>query len=463
MSQPVGLLGRVFLAADSPRTMLHVAALLRFSPPPSPSPRYLADLADEVRAELAVASPWNLKLARPRVRLGVTQRWEVDHAIDLDYHVRRSALPSPGDERELGTLISRLHGRQVDLSRPPWEMHLIEGLDDGGFAMFVKMHHALVDGYTGMRLLQRSLSTDPGDMESPILFAPHRPARRPTSAASDSDAAELARPSHLHRALASTRSLTTAVAQTISPVGQPHLVRPYEAPRTIFNTRIGRSRRFATQQLDLDAVRALGREHGATVNDVCLSLVGGALRTYLGELGELPTRPLIALVPVSTRPEGDPGGGNAFGAVLASLGTDIEEPRERLEAVTASMAAAKSQVAGMGQLAAVGYASLLVAPMLAQVGLAAVGAPLPGPFSFNLIVSNVPGPKEDRYFRGSRLEAMYPASLQLDAAALNITLLSYAGTLNIGFSGDRDAVPHLQRLALGLAQSWDALRSATTT
>jgi WS/DGAT/MGAT family acyltransferase len=342
-------------------------------------------------------------------------------------------------------------------------MHLIEGLDDGGFAMFVKMHHALVDGYTGMRLLQRSLSTDPGDMESPILFAPHRPARRPTSAASDSDAAELARPSHLHRALASTRSLTTAVAQTISPVGQPHLVRQYEAPRTIFNTRIGRSRRFATQQLDLDAVRALGRELGATVNDVCLSLVGGALRTYLGELGELPTRPLIALVPVSTRPEGDPGGGNAFGAVLASLGTDIEEPRERLEAVTASMAAAKSQVAGMGQLAAVGYASLLVAPMLAQVGLAAVGAPLPGPFSFNLIVSNVPGPKEDRYFRGSRLEAMYPASLQLDAAALNITLLSYAGTLNIGFSGDRDAVPHLQRLALGLAQSWDALRSATTT
>ena len=245
-------------------------------------------------------------------------------------------------------------------------------------------------------------------------------------------------------------------------MGQPHLVRPYEAPRTVFNTRIGRSRRFATQQLDLDAVRELGKEHRATVNDVCLSLVGGALRSYLGELGELPTKPLIALVPVSTRAEGDPGGGNAFGAVLTSLGTHIEEPGERLEAVVASMAAAKAQIAGMGQLAAVSYASLLVAPMLTQLGLAALGAPLPGPFSFNLIVSNVPGPKEDRYFRGSRLQAMYPASLQLDVAALNVTLLSYAGTLNIGFSGDRDAVPHLQRLALGLTKAWESLRSATT-
>ncbi len=462
MGQPVGLIGRVFLAADSPRTMLHVAALLRFSPPPSPSPRYLADLADEVRAELAVASPWNLKLVRPRLGLGMAQQWEVDHSIDLDYHVRRSALPSPGDERELGTLVSRLHGRQVDLSRPPWEMHLIEGLDDGGFAMFVKMPHALVDGYTGMRLLQRSLSTDPSDMDSPILFAPHRPPRQPSPAVPGSGAAEPARPTPLQRTLSSSKSLTCAVAQTVSPLGRPHLVRPYEAPRTIFNTRIGRSRRFATQQLDLDAVRTLGREHGATVNDVCLSLVGGALRTYLRDLDELPTRPLIALVPMSTRPEGDPGGGNAFGAVLASLGTDIEEPLERLEAVTASMTAAKSQVAGMGQLAAVGYTSLLAAPMLAQVGLAAVGAPLPGPFSFNLIVSNVPGPQEPRYFRGSRLEAMYPASLQIDAAALNITLLSYAGALNIGFSGDRDAVPHLQRLALGLAQAWESLRSATS-
>ena len=460
MSQPIGLSGRAFLAADSPRTMLHVAALLRFSPPPSPSSRYLADLADEVRAELAVASPWNLKLVRPRLALGITQRWEVDYAIDLDYHVRRSALPSPGDERELGTLISRLHGRQVDLSRPPWEMHLIEGLEDGGFAMFVKMHHALVDGYTGMRLLQRSLSTDPGDLESPILFAPHRGSSLSTTPTLDSGVVAPARPSHLRRALTSTRSLTSAVAHTVSPAGEPHLVRPYEAPRTIFNTRLGRSRRFATQQLDLDAVRALGRKCDATVNDVCLSLVGGALRAYLLELGELPTRPLVALVPVSTRSEGDPGGGNAFGAVLASLGTDIEEPRERLEAVTASMLAAKSQIAGMGQLAALGYASVLVAPMVAQVGLAAVGAPLPGPFSFNLIVSNVPGPKEARYFRGSRMEAMYPASLQLDAAALNVTLLSYAGTLNIGFSGDRDAVPHLQRLALGLDQAWESLRAA---
>jgi WS/DGAT/MGAT family acyltransferase len=455
MSQSVGLIDRVFLAAETPRTMLHVAALLRFSPPPNPGPRYLSELADEVRAEVAVARPWNLKLAHPRLGPGPLQRWVVEDDIDLEYHVRRSALPSPGDERELGALVSRLHGRQIDLSRPPWEMHLIEGLDNGGFAMFVKMHHALVDGYTGMKLLQRSLSTSPDDLESPILFAANAPAR--PSRDQGSKAPFVSAGTAMVDALRSTRSLISATTRAVMPVGSADLIRPHEAPRTILNTRIGRSRRFATQQLDLDGLRMLGKRHGASLNDVSLCLVGGALRTYLTELGALPDKPLVALVPVSTRRDGDAGGGNVFGAVLASLGTDLADPHERLAAVVASTRAAKAQLAGMGPLSAVAYAALLVAPMLAQAGLAAVGAPLPGPFSFNLIVSNVPGPQEDRYFRGSRLEAMYPASLQLDAAALNITLLSYAGTLNFGFSGDREAVPHLQRLAVLLGEEWASM------
>lgn len=454
MNQRVGLIDRVFLAAETPRTMLHVAALLRFAPPPEADPHYLRALAEEVRAEVAVVRPWNLKLVHPSLGPGPRQRWVPDDGIDLDYHVQRVALPSPGDERELGALVSRLHGRQLDLTRPPWEMYLIEGLDDGGFAMFVKMHHSLIDGYSGMKLLQRSLSMQQDDVDSPILFAARPPRRSSEPPAAPATASPW---TTLLDGVRSARALTTAAVAATTPLGPAELVRPHAAPRTIFNARIGRSRRFATQQLDLGELRALGKRHSASLNDVSLSLVGGALRNYLHERDALPSSSLVALVPVSTRPEGDPGGGNVFGAMLATLGTDVDDPIERLRVVVASTRAAKRQLAGMGPTAAIAYASLLVAPTLAQTGLAAVGVPLPGPFSFNLIVSNVPGPTESRYFRGCRLQAMYPASLQLDAAALNITLLSYADTLNFGISGDREAVPHLQRLAVGLREEYHAL------
>lgn len=458
-SRPLGPLDRVFLLAESDRTMLHVAALLKFSPPENAPDGYLRALADEVRSEVAVMPPWNLKLAVPQLGPGPFQRWVPSEDIDLDYHVRRSSLPQPGDERELGTLISRLHGRQLDLTRPPWEMHLIEGFADGGFAMYVKMHHALIDGYTGMKLLRESLSKDQADKKSPILFATPPKMRRSPDGRTPAPRVSLS------SRLLGTVTGVVADAQVlgialmnVAPVrGRRELVGPFHAPSTMFNKRIGRNRRFATQQLDLDAIRTLGREHDASVNDVALSLLGGSLRRYLQELDQLPKKPLIAFLPVNTRPVGDAGGGNALGAILASLGTDIEDPLERLRAVTASTRAAKRQLEGMSQSAAIAYGAALLSPMLAQAAAGAIGVPLPGPFSFNVIVSNVPGPAEDRYFRGSRLEAMYPASVQLDGAALNVTLLGYADTLNFGFTGDRDAVPHLQRLATMLAEEWSAL------
>lgn len=449
----IGLLDSMFLSLESRNTMMHVAALLRFSPPPDAGPDYLRSLVTAAR-EATVQPPWNRKLRHPGAYTTPLQEWVVDDAVDLDYHLRRSALPSPGDERELGVLVSRLHSHQLDLNRPPWEIHLIEGLEDGGFAIYVKIHHGLADGYTGMKLIQRGLCGDAGDDTTPMMFAVPPQERR-------------ARPENQRTVLGGTIDTVAALGQGIgagvaaayqvgSALGHlvtglgaaEHPVTPFEAPPTILNRGIGPNRRFATQPLSLPVVKTIGQRRGATVNDVSLAVLGGALRRYLSELGELPERSLIAFVPVNVRREADTGGGNAVGAILAMMGTDVADHLARLDAVTASTRAGKAQLEGMSQEAMIAYSLSLLSPLTMQSTLASVNVPSPVPLAFNLIVSNVPGPREVRYFRGSRLEGMYPVSIPLHGVGLNVTFMGYANTLDLGFVGDRDCVPHLQRLAV---------------
>lgn len=462
----ISLLDSVFLYGETPSTMMHVASLLRFAPSAGTADDLRA-LVEQVRREPVVFGPWNRKLRHPAALTTPLQAWILDEDFDLDYHLRRSALPSPGDERELGILVSRLHSNPLDLSRPPWEMHIIEGLQDGGFAIYTKLHHALVDGYTGMKLIQRSLSTDPEDRQTPLMFAvpPAERTRRssePASVLSET----LDRISEIGRGIRTAASAAyqvgNAVSQHVRRTDETeHLVGPVQAPATILNRRIGRNRRFATQQFSLSEIKSLGRRHGATVNDVCLTVVGGSLRRFLLELGELPEQPLIAFVPVNIRPKGDAGGGNAVGAILASLGTDIADPVARLAAVAASTRTGKAQLEGMSQDAITAYSAALLSPAGVQVGLSYAKLPSPIPLAFNVIVSNVPGPREPYYFRGSELQAMYPVSIPVHGAALNVTMMSYADTLNFGFVGDRDAIPHLQHLAVYTGQALAELEGAT--
>src|SRR3954453_17533407 len=179
------MLDTLFLYGERPDTMMHVASLMPFEPPQGASPAYLRELVQEARRDPVVHPPWNRKLRYPHLVPAPLQSWVVDKDFDVDYHVRRSALASPGDERELGVLISRLHSNPIDLSRPPWEMHLIEGLERGRFALYVKMHHSLVDGYTGVRLMAQSLSGDPTDREMPLFFGVPPQRRRPREASAD--------------------------------------------------------------------------------------------------------------------------------------------------------------------------------------------------------------------------------------------------------------------------------------
>jgi WS/DGAT/MGAT family acyltransferase len=238
-----------------------------------------------------------------------------------------------------------------------------------------------------------------------------------------------------------------------------NLIGSVQAPRSILNNRISRNRRFATQQYQLDRLKGIASANDATLNDVALAIVGGGLRRFLDELGELPDKPLIAMLPVNVRPKDDEGGGNAVAAILGTLGTDVVDPIERLQAVTATTRMAKAELAKMDKDAILAYTGALMAPFVLQLASTVTGVKTPWPYAFNLCVSNVPGPRDVLYLRGSRMEASYPVSIVTHSQALNITLQSYAGTLNFGFIGCRDTLPHLQRLALYTGEALDELEA----
>jgi diacylglycerol O-acyltransferase / wax synthase len=459
----------MFIYGETPSSKMHVAALLPFTPPKDAPPDYLRQLIDAARRRDIVA-PWNRKLAHPRLQYSPVHSWVTDDDFDFDYHVRRSALASPGDERELGILVSRLHSNHLDLTRPPWEMHVIEGLEGGRFALYLKIHHALVDGYSAMRMLARSLSTDPSSQDTRMLFNMPSPVRsRDDTPAGSANplAAGLRTLSSIGTAVvggvSSTVDLATALVNTqLRRDGDyAHIAGSVQAPHSILNARISRNRRFATQQYEFTRLKALGSQHGATLNDVALAVIAGGLRRFFSELGELPDRSLVAFLPVNVRPKGDEGGGNAVGAILAAMGTDIADPVERLKSITASTRASKAQLQTMSTTAILAYSAALLAPAAAQIAGALTGVQPPWPYTFNLCVSNVPGPREPLYFNGSRLEATYPVSIPIHGMALNITLQSYADTINFGFVGCRDRLPHLQRLAVYTGDALDELEKSS--
>ena len=444
----------MFLVGETRETMFHVAGLMQFSPPPGAPRDYLRTLMDEVRAGVTVHYPWNLRLKSPNLLSHPTQNWIEDNDLDLEYHVRRSALPSPGDERELGILVSRLHGYPIDFHYPPWECHLIEGLEGGRFAMYIKVHHSLVDGFSAMRLLTTALGNDQAERGRPLFFAVPPPARGPKPDAIAVPVTEV---------LAAVRAqygATKIVARALTKVvrrDDHDLVSPRQAPKCVLNARIGRNRRFATAIHPLPRIKALAKAGKATINDVVLALSSAAIRRYLAERGALPTQSLIAMLPVSVRAKDDVGGGNSVGAILASLATDIDNPADRLAAIVASTRTAKHQLEGMSRNQILSYSALLIAPAMAQMTPLIAGRMKP---TFNVVISNVPGPEQPLYFRGARLESTYPLSIPVHGQALNITCNSYAGQMCFGFTGCRDTVPHLQRMAVACTESLEEYERA---
>lgn len=446
----------------------HVGGLMQCSKPEGAGPTFVADLVAGWRARRTFVPPFNL-----RPRLVPLPAWEelADDAIDLDYHLRHSALPRPGGERELGVLISRLHSHPLDRHRPLWECHVIEGLAEDRFAIYWKFHHSKLDGMAAMKLLDRGFSDDPSERGRAPLW--ETGFRRPASPRADA----APRPGALARASALARVPATGgrtalgaagmarkiagvglrqARETLLPRDADHAV-PYRAPRTVLNGTIHAPRRFATQHYAVDRMKALAGEHGATVNDVLLALCGGALRRYLDEAGALPSRSLVATLPVSVRAPDDEGHGNAITFIHTLLGTDEPDDLARLRRVVASTDAAKRLIADLPRSSMDAYTFLLMGPYLGQLalGLGARVRPM-----HNIVISNVRGPAEPRYVDGARVDEMFPVSLLFDGQALNITAVRYAGEFCIGFTGCRDTLASMQRVAVYCGEAFEALEEA---
>lgn len=446
-------LDMAWLALESRDTPMHVGGLLEFTLPEGAPPDYLQRQFERWREPQSIPPPWNLRLvAGPLVghRLPL-MRSERD--VDLDYHVRHSALPHPGGQRELGILVSRLHSNQLDLHRPLWEAHLIEGLEGNRFAIYVKVHHSLIDGVSAMRMILRALSADPDERGMAPVWATAaggRPGRDGDSRGPLGRAASEAKGTA--KALAGLGRAAVDLGQ--AAFDDRPLQAPYRTPDSALAGNLAGQRRFATQRYELARVKALAKAGDCTLNDIVLYLSATALRSYLSEHGRLPDRPLSVGIPVNLRQEGDNSTGTAIGMMVAELGTNIAYPLARLEAIKRSTAEAKAHLSKLPPEARTSYTLLITGPYIAGL-VARLGRRAPLPFSVG--ISNVPGPNERLYLNGARLDSVFPLSLLLHGNALNITCISYAGMLNFGFTGARDTLPHLQRLAIYMGEAVDEL------
>jgi WS/DGAT/MGAT family acyltransferase len=439
----------VFLLGESREHPMHVGGLQVYEPPQGAGPEFVRELTDALVANNEFQPTFR---KHPATIMGgiAPLAWAYDDEVDVDYHVRRSALASPGRVRELLELTSRLHTSLLDRHRPLWELYVVEGLNDGRFAVYTKMHHSLVDGVSAMKLMQRALSNDPDDPEIRAIWS--LPKRKRKSSPT----------SRLGSLLKTAGSVAALGPSTVSlaraALFEQQLTLPFGAPRTMLNVKIGGARRCAAQSWSVDRIKSVKRAAGATLNDVVLAMCSGALRYYLLEENALPDTPLVAMVPVSLRGEDEAdAGGNLVGAILCNLATDTDDPATRLQTVSESMRNNKKVFSQLPRVQALA----LSATNIGSLALAAV----PGWVTstsppFNLVISNVPGPREQMYCGGARLDGNYPLSIVLDGQALNITLVSNADNIDFGLVGCRRSVPHLQRLLTHLESSLKDLERA---
>jgi diacylglycerol O-acyltransferase / wax synthase len=472
-----------FLHVESATTTGHVGGVLILDPSTAPSGQLtLEDLRALYEARLHLAAPLHERLVEVPLGLG-NPYWVHDPDFDLEYHLREVALPQPGSPKQLGEQVSRIHARPLDRSRPLWEAYLIHGLEHGSVALYAKVHHAAIDGFSGAEILATILdvtveprTVDPPDAEwdagrlpDPVLLA----ARGLASSVIRSGRALTLLPRSLpHLAdlpgaknvpgVRTVSDLTDSAVSLVTrgtPSSRSEKGRYLSVPRTPFNGHITAHRRFAYGSVPLDEVKQVKNAFGLTVNDVVMAMTTGALRRWLLEHDSLPPIPLVSAVPVSIRAEGDKGSlGNHISVMLAQLPTQLADPEERLRAVAAAMSEAKAEFEAVP---ATILADVSAAIPTALAGLASRAlfrlVSAPGP-PFNLFVSNIPGPQLPLYVAGARVRGIHPVSAVTDlTGGLNITMFSYDGALNFGLIACREMVPDLWRLIDYLAEELDEL------
>lgn len=442
-----------FLKMESRRTPMHVGALLVFQLPQSAAPDFLRDFWEQMRTQPFLPAPFDSRIKAASVRRPLPVWEKINY--DIDYHLRHSALPYPGGERELGVLVARLHSHPMDMTRPLWECHLIEGLENNRFALYFKAHHCAIDGMAAVSMIRDWLSEDPTDMSGPTTG--DRPVAAPRASAPRSLRARLTQPvSFAGQQISSACELVRALRDMTVPGTDSGINAARATPRSLFNVPVSQQRRLGTQLLDLPRVKAIAKAAHCTVNDVLLSLCGSAMRRYLLEHGALPTHSLMASVPVGL-PRAEGQSGNAVAGFVCPLGTDIEDPVRRLRNVHDIATLSKEKLRAMSPSALTQFTLLGLSPLiLGQM----TGTLSKFPPFFNVTVSNVVASKTPLFLRGALLEAIYPMSILFDGYALNVTLVGYGDSVAVGFTGCRDAIPSLQRLAVYTGEALPELERA---
>jgi len=439
-----------FLHQEGPASHMHVGGIVICEGPPPP----FEELLDHVRGRLHLVPRYRQRLATAPAGRPV---WIDDPTFNLEYHMRRTALPAPGDEARLRALAARVFSQQLDRSKPLWELWVVEGLEDDAFALMSKTHHAMIDGVSGVDLATVLFDLSPEPAEVPHPDRPWSARPQPsTTALVASGSAGLARAGLRLASQAASALLTRPQAaaatarEALEGLGEVAWAGLNPAPPSPLNTEIGPHRRFVGVRHDLADFKTVKNAFGGTVNDVVLTVVSGGLRTWLRSRGvRTEGLELRALVPVSTRADHERQAlGNRITVMRGPLPVYIGDPVARLRAVKAAMDGLKESKQAVGAEVLTGAQQFAPPTILAQASRLNFSTRL-----FNLIVTNVPGPQFPLYVRGRRMTEIFPVAFLPKDHALAVAIMSYDGRINFGLLGDFDALPDIDLIADGIRES----------
>jgi WS/DGAT/MGAT family acyltransferase len=473
-----------FLGLETARTFGHVGGFAVYDPSTAPGGTLtIQDVCRLVDERLHLLPPFRWRLVEVPLGLDLPY-WVEDPDFDLDFHIRETAVPQPATDRQIAETVARIFARPLDRGRPLWELYVIDGLPDGNVGLLTKVHHAVVDGVSGNEILTILLDASPEGREVPrgeparpgrvpgglemlgrgLLGLPRQPLRALRAAPMTLPAlTEVPGANAIPGVPTISRGLSHARTLLGAPGGAGVLeVAKARAPRTSFNGRISAQRRFAFGSISLDRVKALKSELGISVNDVVVALCASALREWLLDRDELPKEPLVAMIPVSVRAEEERGAfGNRIAAMIVPIPTNVKDPRRRLMRTHELLRSAKEHHAALPASLLTDASSFIppaVAARAARVTVELLGRTRP---PLNVVISNVPGPREPLYLAGAQMQANFPVSVVIDGVGLNMTVMSYRDHMDFGIVADRgqidDVWPLLETARRALAEFEDAV------
>lgn len=431
-----------FFALENPHRPMHMAAFELFELPQRHSKDFVADIVAEFRCG-AVAAPFNQKLRW--LRDGVAAWEAVD--VDLDYHVRHIAVPQPGNMQQLYEMLSFLNASLLDRAYPLWETWVIEGIEGNRFAIFIKVHHACIDGGAGMRLFQQSLSTSARDKTLKAFWTPFKRSRetKPTTRKESNELKNML--TRLEKLPESVRNWSTGFASFgAKAVGlkPKSIAMPLSAKKTLFNiTATSSARRYANCELSLPLIKSIASATGCTVNDVVMTAIDNAMQRYLVEEGEDFHDRLVAFMAMSLRDETDQTAkGNQVSAILVPMGSAGSAVRQRLDEVHAATQRVKEDSRNLPSSVLQAY-TLVIAGGSAIAEIHPALNQLP---NANVLISNMVGPKDQLYLRGARLLGFHGLPIVAPGLGVNVTFLSVADTICLGVAAVPEAIPQPLRL-----------------